>query len=441
MSQSKAAPDGKPSGDWKDAASVLAQLLTGGGALFSVYRALKAFNVDPAVLLSSTAENFKLKDASAQTSFRSQFAEQFAEVTQALPKTMVIVIDDLDRCQPQTVLTVMESVNFLVTSGKCFVMFGMATKRVQAALSLTFREVANELQLLDVPAVATASEEDKERAGRERRLAYARDYLEKLINLEVVVPSRADIPPHLLVDAAGAKSSGFLAGLIAQFAENWPAWAAAAVVFVAVLVGFTYTLPGNDQRDVKIVKAAVVDPPIVAVGPAASGAPDTVQAIAAPPLLDASRFVPEMQKSAPVAVDRLAVATAITLLGTILAGLVIYWLRAQSNAVMDSPQYHDALRVWMPVVQRHRGTPRAIKRFGNRLRYLAMLQHDTKYDETGFDELRRRLAALVNRLWPGGKAAKAQPPASPKAAATLVGEPLLVRKSMAPSGRGGCQPA
>lgn len=99
----------------KDLGWVSAQIVGSAAALYSLYRGLTAFKIDPAVLLASTAENFKLKTASAQTSFRSRFATEFEEVTRALPYTMVIVIDDLDRCQPATVLTIMEAVNFLVS--------------------------------------------------------------------------------------------------------------------------------------------------------------------------------------------------------------------------------------------------------------------------------------------------------------------------------------
>jgi hypothetical protein len=55
----------------------------------------------------------------------------------------------------------------------------------------------------------------------------------------------------------------------------------------------------------------------------------------------------------------------------------------------------EALRIWTPVVQCRRVTPRAIKRFGNRLRYLAMLQQPADLDETGFDKIRRRLKDMV----------------------------------------------
>ncbi len=47
---------------WTDAARLVPQLIAGVTALTALVKGLKAFKVDPAVLLSRTAENFKLKD-------------------------------------------------------------------------------------------------------------------------------------------------------------------------------------------------------------------------------------------------------------------------------------------------------------------------------------------------------------------------------------------
>ena len=371
-----------------DVGLLIPQLISGAAALVSLYRGLKAFKTDPAVLL--TVENFKLKDASAQTSFRSRFAEQFGEVTDALPFTMVIVIDDLDRCQPETVLTVMEAVNFLLSSGKCFVLFGMATHRVQAALGIGFEKVAAELVELDVEIPATASAEDKERAARDRRLAYARDYLDKLINLEIVVPSRSDILPQLLIDPAHAEAPKY-AAVIGQILQFWPLWFATATIIIGVAFGISNTIP-KSQSIVNVQKApaitATVDLPKqqAKAGPGGGGTVPIAQQIS-------NRYIPMVQKNHLVVVDRWAVGITLALVITLAASLVLYRLRAASYQVNDSRQFRDALRIWTPVVQTRRGTPRAIKRFGNRLRYLAMLQQDNKIDESGYDELRRWLSA------------------------------------------------
>jgi photosystem II stability/assembly factor-like uncharacterized protein len=379
-----------------DLGLLLPQLLAGATALISLYKGLKAFKIDPAVLLSTTAENFRLKDASAQTSFRSRFAEQFEEVTDALPFTMTIVIDDLDRCQPTTVLTVMEAVNFLVSSGKCFVMFGMATERVQAALGLAFEEIAAELPGLDVPIPPKASAAVMARAARERRLTYARDYLDKLINLEIVVPTRTGMLPQLLVGSriTDVKES---ARRIGHALEFWPMFVASTIAVIGLFIGIAFTIPNGS--DVVVQKA----PPLTTTAevlqttqPGQTPQPGLVEWA---PIKQqaANRYIPVIQTNGAVVVDRWAIGLTLASALAIVAGFVLYRLRSASYRVTDSPQFIDALKIWTPIVEKRRGTPRAIRRFGNRLRYLAMLQQDRKIDESGYDELRRWLRSLTSR--------------------------------------------
>jgi hypothetical protein len=101
-----------------------------------------------------------------------------------------------------------------------------------------------------------------------------------------------------------------------------------------------------------------------------------------------------MQENSGFVLDKLAISIVFALLVGVAVGITLYGLRASLRRVHDSESFREALQVWMPVVQRRRGTPRGIKRFGNRLRYLAMLQQHADLDETGFDKLRRRLIAL-----------------------------------------------
>ena len=113
---------------------------------------------------------------------------------------MVIVIDDLDRCRSELILDMMEAVNFLVSSGSCFVIFGMATERVQAALALSFDKIAIETEDLINAGAPPAEEGEKETTNRRARRKYARHYLEKLVNLEILVPSVSNLDASRLFD-------------------------------------------------------------------------------------------------------------------------------------------------------------------------------------------------------------------------------------------------
>ncbi|SMG64791.1 protein containing KAP P-loop domain, partial [methanotrophic bacterial endosymbiont of Bathymodiolus sp.] len=60
--------------------------------------------------------------ASVDPGARYQLAREFNEVTSALDLgRMIIFIDDLDRCAKENVLEVLEAINFLVTSGHCYI--------------------------------------------------------------------------------------------------------------------------------------------------------------------------------------------------------------------------------------------------------------------------------------------------------------------------------
>jgi len=368
----------------KDLGWVSAQIVGSAAALYSLYRGLTAFKIDPAVLLASTAENFKLKTASAQTSFRSRFATEFEEVTRALPYTMVIVIDDLDRCQPATVLTIMEAVNFLVSSGNCFIIFGMATNRVEAALVLEFEKIADELAALNkVSAIETGENSNR------HRLFYVRDYLDKLINLEIIVPNRSDILPSLLDDVPIVKSPVLLSA-VKQYLEFWPSWLAMVLLSFGLLLGVEYNIP-----KVNIQKA----PTPILLEQTAETAKEQANpsSVTLTPISEVTpyRYIPEMQENKQFILDKLTIATTLILIAGIVGSVFLFGLRASLRRVHDSQRFREALRIWTPVVQCRRVTPRAVKRFGNRLRYMAMLQQHADLDETGFDKIRRRLMGLA----------------------------------------------
>ena len=73
------------------------------------------------------AGSTRWRDLGGQLAFRVRFAEALQEVTAALGNNnLMILIDDLDRCDPRAVSEVMEAVNFLTSSGNCFVVTAVA---------------------------------------------------------------------------------------------------------------------------------------------------------------------------------------------------------------------------------------------------------------------------------------------------------------------------
>ncbi|HJU06383.1 MAG TPA: hypothetical protein VJ692_14650, partial [Nitrospiraceae bacterium] len=56
-------------------------------------------------------------------------------------------------------------------------------------------------------------------------------------------------------------------------------------------------------------------------------------------------------------------------------------LRRPDVVIKDSPEFEKALRIWLPIIITKQHTPRSIKRFLNRVRYLAMLQRQPSETE------------------------------------------------------------
>ncbi len=174
----------------------LTSVLSGMSLLYAGWRGFKAFGVNPANLMTTMVSGSRVKDLEAQAGFRHKFAMEFQDVTRALnPRTMLIIIDDLDRCKPENVLVVLEAINFLVSSGDCFVVMGMDRDRVERCVGLGFKDVAEEL-IEDIEEKDRSCKEDTSNiqdtekgtdkdGGRCRRADFAAHYLEKLINIEV----------------------------------------------------------------------------------------------------------------------------------------------------------------------------------------------------------------------------------------------------------------
>ena len=129
---------------------------------------LKAFGLDPAKLLKTDLGGAGETELKKINSFRARFAADFAEVTQALGtrRRMVIFIDDLDRCTPAHLLQILEASNYLNSSGDCYIVLGMQTESVLAAL----REKLTDAQL---------GPPDKS----------PRRWLEKLVQIDVGLPT------------------------------------------------------------------------------------------------------------------------------------------------------------------------------------------------------------------------------------------------------------
>lgn len=200
-------------------------ILSAVPTFIALWRALRGISAKPEEMLLDAAKGASVGDLGAKVSFQMRFKEEFNDVTEAFgDKQLVIFIDDLDRCAPEKILQMMEAVNFLVSAGKCFVVLGLSPRQIEAGLSLAFRRIASEIELEPMELQLAAGVKDE---AKQKRLAYARFYLKKLINLQIRVPKTT-------ADDIARKIAPELSALPE---DNWPLWRNRLKV-IALALGF-----------------------------------------------------------------------------------------------------------------------------------------------------------------------------------------------------------
>lgn len=378
-------------------------LLSSTALLYSLWKGMKGFGVNPASLLARDAPRTRLRDLEELTGFRHRFAAEFQDITRALnPRTLLILIDDLDRCRPEMVLEVLEAVNFLISSGDCFVVLGMARERVVRCVGLSFKDVASELLVTEArPDEANLTPEE---LARKRRLDFAQQYLEKLINIEVPVPAPTDAQARRLFQKSAAEEER-PEELRRRWRQAWflakkalPATTAAGLLILSFWFGSS-----------RPIRQAIDNP--------ATGAP-TVQRPAGPAALIADPTAhggvrAERPSQGPARMEEGEEASFplffLLVVTTVLVGLGIWRLSIPPGVVIrDSPEFEKALETWHPLVFASRKTPRSIKRFLNRVRYLAMLQRGQSPESSRWRQLliwlRHPLRGGADSETNGGKA-------------------------------------
>ena len=366
---------------WAGPAATAAGVITG---FFGLKELLKPFGVSPAALLRSAEKSARIQALEAKTSFRMAFESQFQDVTAALwPNQMVIFIDDLDRCQPDRILQILEATNFLVSAGECFVVLGIAKKIVLAAVGLAFKKIAQEVTATPQPgtdgAIAT-------------RRDYAQNYLSKLINLEVNVRRQNSAQVRLLVTQAGRQQ-------LTTPAERITAWAHrnAFLLLFPFAIGGAYASFRSVQTWLPASEASPKATPSAAPTPIPGPRPTPSAAISQTPA--PAPTVAESQEGlrpgAPKNIRDWWYVVFSILAAIPAIALVVSLFRRPDSVVDDSPKFNNALRIWSDFLAEHCSSPREIKRFMSFVRYLAMR---TRPPEQRFTPLERLINWIADRL-------------------------------------------
>jgi photosystem II stability/assembly factor-like uncharacterized protein len=432
-------PPGAASEDMGGGFTISAALLSalGGvtGLLAALRRGLLAFGARPFTLMASLRRTLRLGDDEQRerVTFQTQFADDFRDVTEALgDRKMVLLIDDLDRCSGENLMRVLQAVNFLTSSGRCFVV--LATSRT--ILQETVAQQADHV-VLEPDEEAQLQEKDPERRRQERRQLHAARYLEKLINIEVPVPRMSEDGSQRLARGStplGETRRTWLQGVWARVSRTQVMVVLAALAMAAYLAG--QEVGPRSSAPALPVAASTVPAPGVEAG--AGLVPDAMAIAPAPPpppdgqapLATYRRQDPPLGEVQVVKTpgrerSRWPLAGALVVMALMMGRGLRHFRGVKEK---DSPQFLEALEVWMPVIRLRNRTPRSIKRFLNRLRFIAMRRRAEVYAERWRDpelELETALRggrwkAIARLVWDRVKDPPEEVPAGTIPEATLV---------------------
>jgi photosystem II stability/assembly factor-like uncharacterized protein len=383
---------------------MVAILVTAG--IFLV-NGLKSFPLLPGVLLATFNNKFSVNSAQIQTDYRRRFAETFSDVTLALkPRHLVVFIDDLDRCTPDKALECLEATNYLASSGKCFIVLGMARGFVERLIGLANKDLAAEI------AVSEGEYGGKEQSDLARRLRrnYARRYLEKLVQLNIRVPS-AESRKLIGMLVNGAPARHQLSRRWGSVLMVWRSWRAPlgliAIVAVAIAVGQSSMLPDH------LLSPPVTSAPVPLAPAAVLALPPEAASRGTAPSQGSKRQPSEQTSGAPTAImgakgDVMAPASGYSFTGlmpiAISISLVLLtfsaFFRRDDILIRDTSVFSEALREWTPVAASRQQSPRSVKLFGNLSRYTAMmlLDEEKRRAAARFTTNARRILGKVNWL-------------------------------------------
>ena len=282
-------------------------------------------------------------DLRSNVGLRDKFAKEFKMLCKALgDSTLTIFIDDLDRCKESRIMDVMETLNYLVCSGDCYIILGMEREPVEKAVINYYRNTHEDLSPQELQTKATR-------------------YLEKIINIEIPVPTASSTQVSSLV------SSNELLNHKTKSRWNW----VAPVLFLTALVGSiilgtylsgvsTFKTSSLEQNSSELneINSSLKNPPVRDQGPS--------------DLTESGGIVWSINKSAPQR-NYLYFILPFLLIGVVALIIRVERYRQRKRIVEeDSAPFLKAIAVWAQALGTTKHTPRSIKRYVNRARYLAM---------------------------------------------------------------------
>jgi hypothetical protein len=305
---------------------------------------------------------------------RWDFAHELHEVTEALrPQRLVVFLDDLDRCRPEQVVQILEAVNFLSLAAPCFIVLGADYQKVETLVGMQFEQIAKQ----------ETENQEQETFGSElkgtvdsihARVAYARNYMRKVVNMRLDLPKPTDYGKFLSRDDA---EGGRVGSMI---------WMQRAVL-VGVAVLFVFGMGATDHwfgMPWSETSEQLENNPIVQPGPT-----PTEGLTAGPSQNKGASGKPEIRNNPPnepepttAQFDRNSVGArplhqfigylggGVALVFLLLLAKVLGRPKEQEEA-RDTQDFLAALQQMTPTILRKHKTPRELRRFQNYVRFLA----------------------------------------------------------------------
>ncbi len=298
-------------------------------------------------VLSLTSAEVDLRSSAG---LREQFIKEFGHFCTGLGvSTLTVFIDDLDRCNEKRIMDVLETVNFLVSSGKCVVIFGMDREPVERSVAEYYR--------------GSNKEFDKNELSK-----FSQRYLEKLVNIEVPVPT------------AKGEDTANLVATERKRRFNWR-MLFKPIVFILVVALISWACLkvgskiGNYYQEYTMKTEAVELTTEKFVIASKSGEEKGSK----------QRSLGEINVYRERDAGRVQYSYAIGILAIIVlfAAVLTFenYRQKKRTGVSDTTKFSNTLDKWMLLMGYRKSTPRAIKRFVNRSRFLAMrLSNDKSSD-------------------------------------------------------------
>ncbi|MDT4290026.1 YCF48-related protein [Methylomonas sp. MO1] len=378
--------------------ALLTVLTTVAGVV--VVKGASLFGLASTDLLKTAISKTGVIEAAEPVGTRQIWERRFERLTKLLGRRrLVLFIDDLDRCSREHALRVLETCNFLVSSGELFIVMGIAPKYVLANVKLHFKELAEALHEFDDNGAAAAGAPVETAPARKPR-SLARFYLQKLINIEVPVPTAGSEAMLNLLTGNGGEEDGLgQRDQRLQKISNGLVLTLQVFVLLAAMAWAAYhasqPIPGKSTPPVLATQSVAAAAKSVETN--AEPVADISDKLKAESGITSFRadFNPEQLTPWPQRIGySLLLLSMLVAGGLVWAGVnqkarnwLVDYLEMAYKAfgrdwfgprqTQDTPEFAAALRIWYPLIHQTQSqppeinSPRTVKAFLNRLRCFA----------------------------------------------------------------------